>query len=149
MENKINPALVYGAKHTKRYRPSVISSVLCDVDENGNLQALHSDAYFLLRQKNLHEKIGVEAIRTYLDRMGLGASSPDGTNLSDDELIALIPPKDVDNLTDVWKYGRYLQEKGKEILEKAKEAHARHKSYSDYKRKYQSYDDPDEDKKNE
>lgn len=128
--------LNYGKSHSKRYKPSVISSVLVERTADGRPVKLHSDVHALIHQKNLEKLLGADVIRSYVD--GLARSdygSIDTSNLSDDELYALIPPKAVNNLTTRYEYAQALKEHEKEIkdnYESYKKASAKQKDLDEF-----------------
>lgn len=107
---KENYAQTYGISHSCFYKKSPVSDYLNEIDENGRLIKRHSDVHLLLRQKHLQEIIGVDSIRTYLGQMLQPSPKIPLPDLSDKELIELIPPKDVNNLTSAHLYAKYLQE---------------------------------------
>lgn len=129
MENEIkNIVQTYGMKHTRRFKPSVFTHFLSEHDDNNNLVKLHSDVYLLLHQKNIQRHIGVDAIRQYLTSMM--CPSREMPDLSDDELMELIPPKDVNNLTTSYQYCKYLQEHSDAIKDNYKNKIKEHEAYS-------------------
>lgn len=128
-ENKAR--IVYGSAHSKKLKPSVISPFLREKDENGRVLKVHSDVHLLLRQQNLVQSIGVDAVRQYLGQM-LGNQSQTPENLSDEDLFALIPPKEVNNITTVYEYSQYLKEHESDFK-------ARYDKLVDSKRKYDDY----------
>lgn len=117
-KEKLSPCMTYGSKHTRRYVQSPIAQFLVERDDDGNMIKIHSDVYLLLHQKNIQRHLGVDAIRSYLNSM-IVPSSP-MPDLSDDELMELIPPKDVNNLTTSYQYCKYLQEHSETIKQNYK-----------------------------
>lgn len=120
----------YGAKHSVYYTPSVISPILTERDENGDVVKINSDVYFLLRQKNLHQSIGVESIRAYID--SLERQPVDRPELTDEELFSLIEPKSINTLTDAYQYARYLESHSNDIKEKYAQLKAQKKAQDKY-----------------
>lgn len=109
----------FGINHSKYYKPSVVSPFLEEKDDKGRLIRRHSDVYLLLRQERLQKSIGVESLRAYISQMASrGEVSPIPADMSDDDLFNLIEPKDVDNLTDAWKFGQYLNQRKEELTGK-------------------------------
>lgn len=121
----------YGSSHSKKLKDSIISPFLRERDEEGNVIKIHSDVHLLLRQQNIVQTIGVDAVRQYLGQM-LGSKSQTPENLSDEELFALIPPKEVNNLTTVYEYSKYLKEHETDFKN-------RYDKLIDSKRKYDDY----------
>lgn len=97
----------YGHDHSKQYKKPIVSDFLSVQNENGEVVKRHRDLYLLLRQKDLQRKIGVEALRSYVENM-LQPQTP-RPSLSDEQLFQLIEPKSIDNITDAYQYSRYLQ----------------------------------------
>lgn len=112
---KENPCLSYGISHSKQYKPSIVSKFINERDEDGNLIKCHSDAWLLLRQRKLQETIGAESIRRYIDNLRVQQTTSSASDLTDDELFALIPPKEVNNLTTSYEYSKYLQQNSDEF----------------------------------
>lgn len=111
-------AQCYGVKHSRRYKPSPLAQFLIERDDNGNMVKLHSDVYLLLHQKNIEKYLGADALRNYINQMI--SPSYERPDLSDDELMQLIPPKDVNNLTTSYQYCKYLQEHSEMIKQNYK-----------------------------
>lgn len=121
----------YGVKHSKSYRPSVISKFLMDVDDDGNIQQVHSDVYLLLRQKKLSQTIGSDAIRNYIDSLYVGSHASLTTDFSDEELFDCIVPKEINNITDAHKYAQYLKAHSDDVKTKFNELRNKRKQYHD------------------
>lgn len=112
--------IYYGIRHSRTYKPSVVSPFLFDRDEEDNIVGIHSDVYFLLRQKNIEEKIGIQKLRDYITDLQIERKI--GTEqLSDDELFKLIEPKSINTITDAYQFSKYLRDKQDDIIAKAKE----------------------------
>lgn len=111
---KVNPN--YSDTHSKRYKPSIISSFLVEKDSDGNVLRYNNDVKLLLRQKDLHKSLGYDAIRAYIDR--LNTNPEPHHNLTDDELMGLIPPDGLDTITDLYQYNKYLEYHKNEIKSK-------------------------------
>lgn len=124
-----NPCQTYGVSHSRFYVKSPVSDYLNELDENGRLIKRHSDVHLLLRQKRLQETIGVDSIRSYLSSMVAPQSSVPMPDLSDKELLELIPPKDVNNLTTSHLYAKYLQANQDKIKENYKRKLEENKYY--------------------
>lgn len=124
----------YGVGHSKKYRPSIISPVCMDCDEKGNVVHVHSDSYLLLRQRKLSERLGADAIRSYLDSIRV-AALPQVPNLTDEELFSAIIPKEINNLTDGYQYAKYLKDNGDEVQKRYKNLVAQYKERFDVKKK--------------
>lgn len=124
----------YGVGHSKKYRPSIISPVCMDCDEDGKIVHVHSDSYLLLRQEALSKRMGVEAIKSYFDsiRVQSVSSVPD---LSDDELFSAIIPKEINNITDAYQYAKYLKDNHSEVKKRYDNLIAQHKAQFDVKKK--------------
>lgn len=127
----------YGLSHSKQYKPSIVSKFVHERDEDGNLIKTHSDAWLLLRQRKLQETIGAESIRRYIDQLRVQDTISSATaDLSDEELLSLIPPKAVDNLTTSWEYSQYLQKNSEEFKKNYDEAVKRSRTISAFKKRY-------------
>lgn len=122
MKKQLNPR--YGVKHSRHYKPSVISSFLVSTTEDGQPIKHHSDLYLLLRQNNLQKKIGLEVIQNYIEQ--LERPSAPRPQLSDEQLLALIEPKEINNITDAYQFARYLQQNHESVSKK----------YDEYKKAY-------------
>lgn len=111
---RVNPN--YGDGHTKRYNPSEISQFLVEHDEEGNVIRYNNDVRLLLHQKNLHKKIGLDVVRSYVD--GLNRNPEPQHNLTDDQLMSMLPPDEIDTFTEAYQYRKYLEENSKEFKSK-------------------------------
>lgn len=125
---KVN--ISYGVSHHKKYRPSIISKFLMDVDEERIIQ-VHSDTYLLLRQKNLAQTIGADSIRQYIDSL-LVSHSPT-PEFTDEELFQSIIPREINNITDANKYAQYLKSHHDEIKAKYNDLKNKKKQYLEFK----------------
>ena len=136
----------YGDAHSKRYQPSVISSFLIEKDEKGNIIRFNNDVKLLLRQKDLHKSIGYDCIRAYVDTLNRTHEQPH--NLTDDQLMSLIPPDGIDTITDVYQYNKYLDAHKDTIKKHYDEYQARAKREKEWY-KYYSSSSSDEKEKGE
>ena len=127
----------YGDAHSKRYEPTPISQFLIERDEVGNIVTYNSDVHLLLRQKNLHKSIGLDTIRAYVDSLN---KNPDPLhNLSDDELMSLIPPDGIDTITDAYQYQKYVEAHSEHIKKEYKKLQDYKKRQADWKQTYEEY----------
>lgn len=126
---KENFAQTYGVKHSRFYKKSPVSDYLNELNEDGRVIKRHSDVHLLLRQKRLQETIGVDSIRSYISSMVAPQSNVPMPDLSDKELLELIPPKDVNNLTTSHLYAKYLQANQDKIKENYKRKLEENKYY--------------------
>lgn len=125
---KVN--ISYGVSHHKRYRPSIISKFLLDIDDERIIQ-VHSDTYLLLRQKNLAQTIGADTIRQYIDSLMVSHSpTPEFT---DEELFKSIIPREINNITDANKYAQYLKSHHDEVKAKYDDLKSKKKQYLEFK----------------
>lgn len=117
MAKEIKAKKRYGLGHTKKYTKSVVADFLVSVsnDEDKVVQ-YRSDVNLILRQKNLHNTIGIDVLRNYLQNLDLG--QPDSHHFSDDELFNLIDPKGVNTITDAFEFSKYLQKHDAAIKER-------------------------------
>lgn len=108
----------YGDAHSKHYKKSVLSSHLVSntKDEEGNVihTKLYTDLHLLLREKNIHKQIGLDALRSYVESIQLTEKSMP-TDLTDEQLFQLIEPRTINNLTDAYQYAKYIEAHSKEI----------------------------------
>lgn len=137
-KNELHPCLTYGLSHSKEYVPSVVSPFLVDKDSEGKFIKRHSDAYLLLRQKNIEKTIGVQSIRNYLDMQQAAAqrSSVDTTQLSDDDILQLIEPREINNLTTAYEYAQYLQKNSKEVSKNLDKIKTQKEQYNLFAERY-------------
>lgn len=113
---KTDANYAYGISHTRFYKPSVVSELRFDRDENGRVEHIHSDVYFLKRQEDLQRKIGLETVRQYINNMVVkGEVSQIPSDLSDDQLFALIPNKELNNMTTAYQMARHLERNHNEV----------------------------------
>lgn len=127
-----HPCKKFGLMHTKKYEPSVFSKFLHDVDDSSQqVQKLHSDVYMLLRQKSIDNQIGATAIREYID--SLRVNNTPTPQLTDDELFSLIEPREVNNITDAYKYAQYLEGNSVKVKNKLKDLEKKYKTYQSWK----------------
>lgn len=124
MKYEFNPT--YGVAHSRFYKPSVISSLLVERDSKGKVIAVRNDAYLLLRQDSLTKKLGAESIRRYLDGLLDRTHHANSAKLSDDDLMSLIPPREVNNLTTATEWMEYLASHEKDLTERAKDLQSKH-----------------------
>lgn len=104
----------YGSGHTRRYTPSVLSPFLVQQsDDDDKVVHYTNDVHLLLRQKNLHKTIGMDALRSYFVNIDNG--SPISHHFSDDELFDLIDPKGLGTITDAYEFSKYLQNHSDDI----------------------------------
>lgn len=136
---KITSRRTYGAQHSRKYKPSVVSSFLVDRDDKGRVVKIHSDVHLLLHQENLQKKIGIDAIRNYIDQMHVNATPR--PNLTDDELFGLIEPKEINNITDAWKFAKYLQDNSDKVKTAYNDYVAKRKELEQFKQKYNIKDE--------
>lgn len=134
---RVNPN--YGDGHSKRYQPSEISSFLVEHDEEGNIVRYNNDVRLLLHQKDLHKKIGLDVIRSYVD--SLNGNPEPKLDLSDEELLSILPPDELDTFTDAYQYRKYLDEHHQEFKTKYDALQARKKQYDEEKKRYESFFD--------
>lgn len=126
--NKKQLRSVYGLAHTRFYTKSVISDYLVNTSDDGVVE-ISSDVNLLLRQKTLHRKIGIEALRDYVDTLRVTQS--DVPSYTDDELFQLIEPKAVNNLTTCYEYAKYLQSHQDEVKQRHESLKSRKKALDD------------------
>lgn len=134
MEDKENrPDFTYGASHSRFYNPSIVSDVRFSRDDRGNTVQVHSDVYFLLRQSDLERRIGTESVKYYLDSMAARGEVPARpSDLSDDDLFALIPNKAVNNMTTAYQAGLALEANHKEVKKNYTTLMDKYKQYRDW-----------------
>lgn len=123
-----------GDMHSKHFKPNVLVPFLVSRNEDGLINKFNSDTHLLLRQLDVQKSIGYEAIRNYVD--SLNSKSPESHNLSDDELLSLLPPDGVDTITDVYQYSKFLQSHEKEIKEQYRKYQDDYKRLESFKKKY-------------
>lgn len=123
---KRNP--FFGARHSKMYKPSLVSTFLASYDKNtGECIKVHSDVQLLLRQKALQDTIGLESLKSYiekLERPNYGARP----QLTDDELLSMIEPRSINTITDCYQYSLFIadnEQRFKEKYEQVKNAYRR------------------------
>lgn len=114
--------MTYGLRHTKKYKPSIVTPFLDERDENGNLIKRHSDVYLILRQESLQRSIGIDALRRHFDSSRMNGNTSMSTDgLTDDQIFDLIEPKAVNNLTTAYEWANYLKEHEEELKAKRDE----------------------------
>lgn len=115
--SKIKVKKRYGLGHTKKYTKSIVCDFLASVssDEDKVVQ-FRSDVNLILRQKNLHNTIGIDNLRNYLQNLDQG--QPISHHFSDDELFDLIDPKGVNTITDAFEFSKYIEKHDAEIKER-------------------------------
>lgn len=119
----------YGASHSKFYSKSVVADYLVEQDDTTKEVKLISDLHLLLRQQKVHNSIGVNLLRDYVQNMEL--KRPDKHDFTDDELFRLIEPKDINNITTAYEYARYLKDNSDKVKSR----------YDDLKREKNAYDE--------
>ena len=114
--------MTYGLRHTKKYKPSIVTSFLNERDSDGNLIKRHSDVYLILRQESLQRSIGIDALRRHFDAARMNGNTSMSTDgLTDDQIFDLIEPKAVNNLTTAYEWANYLKEHEDELKAKRDE----------------------------
>lgn len=122
---KRNP--YFGHQHSRIYKKTVISDFLESIDKDGECVKVHSDIHLLLRQKKIQDTIGLESLRQYIDKIERPNTGP-RPQLSDAELMTLIEPRELNTITDMYQYSRFIQDNEAKMLDKynqLKEAHKR------------------------
>lgn len=124
----------YGSGHTKLYTKSVVADFLCNrSDDEENETHFISDIHLLLRQKKLHDSIGVDALRAYLESIDNG--TPQSHNFTDEELFQLIEPKGLNTITDRYQFAKYLQANQDDIKQKYENLKSSSESYKSFIKK--------------
>ena len=131
----------YGLAHTKEYQPTVVSKFLIDKDSKGRCIQRHSDVYLFLRDQKLQKSVGLETLKEYVE--SFRTPETPAIDLTDEQLMSLIPPKDLYTQTERRMYMEYLESKSKEIQESYKELHETGSRYKSYLRKYSSIANPE------
>lgn len=134
-----SPNPLYGLAHTKEYKPTIVSSFCIDKDDKGNCIQRHSDVYLLLRDKKLQQSIGLETLKEYIERF----RTPDMpiNNLSDEQLMQLVPIKELYTFTERRQFMEFLESKQKELQDKYKEAHEKGTRYKQYVERFKNLKD--------
>lgn len=146
-EPKLHPCLTYGIRQTRTYKPSVVSPFLDERDSDGNLIKRHSDVHLLLRQESLQKSIGVESLRQYLDRIHVNGNQAFSTdNLTNDQLLDLIPPREINNLTTQYEWMKYLEDNENQLKLKLEEYQKTRARQSDFEKWFKPKDKSDKDK---
>lgn len=129
----------FGLAHSNFYVKSIVRDYLFDVsNDDDKVCKLHSDINLILRQKTIHRNIGIPALRDYVQ--SLEFSQPDQHDFSDEELMQLIPPKDVNNLTTAFEYTRYIKNNEKQMKQNYDDLKKFKSDRENYLKKY-SYKD--------
>ncbi len=136
MEKTIKPCVGYGMSHSKFYKPSILSNLLAEVDDDGNLVHFNNDIYLLTRKEKLMQKIGVDSVRAYISNMLRAGETTERANLTEEQLFSLIDPKEVNNLTTQYEYMKYLKNNHSKFKKDYENAVRSAKQYSDFKNKY-------------
>ena len=90
---------------SKRYNPTVVAQVLPSFDEHGTLLRISSDVHLI---KYIHDyTLTRDSAEAYLASMNKASTSFD--NIPTDKLRDVMPPRGVNNITDMYMYTRYLQ----------------------------------------
>lgn len=131
--------MTYGKQHSRTYKPSVVAPFLVERDDKGRCVKIHSDVHLLLHEQNLQRKIGTDAIRNYIDSLYVNAEPRPA--LSDDELFGLIEPKEINNITDAWKFAKYLQDNSDKVKSAYKDYVAKRRELENFNKKYNIQDE--------
>lgn len=130
----------FGIAHSNFYVKSIVRDYLIDVSsDEEKVCKLHSDINLILRQKTLHREIGIPALRDYVTSLEFVQS--DKHDYSDEELLSLIPPRDVNNLTTAFEYTRYLKENEKQMKQRYNELKQFKSDRENYLKKYSPKDE--------
>lgn len=111
----------YGLQHSKKYIKSVVADFLVNssTDDEDKEVKINSDINLLLRQKTIHRSVGIDLLRDYVQN--LQRENSEQYNFSDDELFSMIEPREINNLTTMYEYARYMQDNSKQIKSKFEE----------------------------
>lgn len=118
-------------KDEPKYEPSAIAQV--SFTQTDDCSKFHSDVRMILRDKSLSDRIGVNVLRDYVDRMVSSNNSPTA-DLSDDELMDTILDRRVVDPNDVYQMTNYLDknlDNVKDNLAKMKKSYEQKKKLLD------------------
>ena len=90
-------------------------------DENGDLIRETSDVEYILGMTYNDNATAMEVVRQYLVSNSVVSSSLDVSQLSNEQIMNLIPPRSINTLTDAYQYSKFLEQNSKYIEKKAKE----------------------------
>lgn len=127
----------YAIGHSKKYSKSPVADFL--IDSHGDSEndiCLCNDIKLLLREKNLHKKIGSDLLRDYVESLQKQSSlDSEHVNFSDEELFQLIEPKDINNLTTSYLYAKYIKDNESKLKSRYDDILASKKHYDAYIKK--------------
>lgn len=90
-------------------------------DNEGNLIREASDIEFIMSEKFINSKFSLDQIRLYINGNKAISSNVDTSQMSDAEILSLVPPRSVNTLTDAYQYSKYLSSQKDYIKEKIDE----------------------------
>lgn len=90
-------------------------------DEDGQLIRETSDVEYILGSTYNDNATATETIRQYLISNHSASSSVDFSNLSNKEIMDLIPPRSINSITDAYQYSKYLEQNSSYIKKKVSE----------------------------
>lgn len=114
-----NPS--YFAEITKHYSRPSFEPLQAIRDNEGNLIREISDIEFILSEKFVTSKFSLDQIRLYINSNKAISSGIDTSQMSDNEILSLVPPRSVNTLTDAYQYSKYLSSQKEYIKEKLEE----------------------------
>ncbi len=113
--------LDYFSKITKYAKVPAFSELQIVRDENGNLIRETSDVEYILGSTYNDNATAMETIRQYLISNHSTSSSLDFSNLSNEEIMNLIPPRSINSITDAYQYSKFLDHNSSYIKKKVDE----------------------------
>lgn len=90
-------------------------------DEDGQLIRETSDVEYILGSTYNDNATATETIRQYLISNHSSSSSVDFSNLSNKEIMDLIPPRSINSITDAYQYSKFLEQNSSYIKKKVSE----------------------------
>lgn len=111
----------YFSSITKQFQRPAFEELMQVRDEQGNLIRETSDVEYILGMTYNDNATAMEVVRKYLVGNTIVSSSVDVSNLSNEQIMNMLPPRSINTLTDAYQYSKFLEQNSKYIEKKAKE----------------------------
>lgn len=130
---KMEMNVEFGNKVSKFFKASPVSGIsVVELPENGcRCVKVQSDITLLMQQEKLKDKIGVDAVRAWLDSLGSDKAGFDTSSISDTDLLRFVKPRTLQTGSEMRNWSQYLKDNQDELLRQLKSQ----SYYNDYKKR--------------
>lgn len=123
----------FGNKVSKFFKRTPVSGIsVVELPENGcKCIKIQSDIALLMQQEKLKDKIGIDAVRNWLDSLGSDKAGFDTSSISDADLLRFVKPRTLQTGSEMRNWSEYIKENQDELLYQLKSQ----SYYNDLKKK--------------